>query len=104
MMKKRIAAVALSCMTLSMGVMAGCKPPIDSGDVQVDTTKSQLSVANYDGGVGSDWFRTVIKNFEEKYAKVSFEDGKEGVQIVPDIGKADHLTQIATDSYNVIFG
>ena len=103
-MKKRLVAVALGVMTLGMGAMAGCKPPINSNDREIDYTKSQLAVANYDGGVGSDWFREIISKFEAKYANTSFEDGKMGVQIIPDIGKADHISQISTDSYNVIFG
>ena len=102
-MKKKL-AVVLGCLTFGVSVMAGCGPVGPGGGTSVDKSKSQLTVANYDGGVGSDWFRVVIKNFEEKYANTSFEEGKMGVQIVPDIGKADHLSQISTDRYNVIFG
>ncbi len=97
----RIVSIVLSGLIVGAG-LASCRPEVSPGEI-IDKSKSQLSVANYDGGVGSDWFRTIIKNFEEKYKDVSFEDGKMGVQIVPDIGKADHISQIATDSYNVIF-
>lgn len=103
-MKKKL-AVALGCLTFGVSALAGCGPVgPGGGGTSVDKTKTQLTVANYDGGVGSEWFRVVKANFEEKYAETPFEPGKMGVQIVADIGKADHLSQISTDSYNVIFG
>lgn len=100
----RVVAVALSTLIVGTG-LASCRPPLEEGEIQIDETKTQLSVANYDGGVGSEWFTKVNEEFEKKYANEEFEPGtgKKGVQIVPDVGKADHISQISTDAYNVIF-
>lgn len=53
-----------------------------SGGEKVDKSKTQLYVATFDGGFGSSWMDAVEKRFEEKYANVSFEKGKMGVQII----------------------
>ena len=52
------------------------------GGEAVDKSKTQLYVATFDGGFGSSWMDAVEKRFEEKYANVSFESGKTGVQII----------------------
>ena len=49
---------------------------------KVDKTKTQLYVATFDGGFGSSWMEAVETRFEAKYANVSFENGKKGVQII----------------------
>ena len=49
---------------------------------KVDKTKTQLYVATFDGGFGSSWMDAVETRFEAKYAEVSFESGKKGVQII----------------------
>ena len=90
-MKKKL-AVALGCLTFGVSVLVGCGPMgPGGGGTSVDKTKTQLTVANYDGGVGREWFRVVKANFEQKYAETSFETGKMGVQIVADIGKGKKL-------------
>ena len=60
--------------------MAGCS----NGGIKIDDTKTQLYVFSYNGGVGNEWFDHTIESFEAKYADVSFEDGKLGVQVIPD--------------------
>lgn len=100
-MNKKITALILGIIVVFSSMAVGCGP---QGGTTIDTSKSQLTVANYDGGVGSEWFYKMIEGFEAKYAETSFEEGKKGVQIVKDVGKADHFSQISTDSYNVIFG
>ena len=52
------------------------------GGESADKSKTQLYVATFDGGFGSSWMDAVEKRFEEKYANVSFEPGKVGVQII----------------------
>ena len=52
------------------------------GGEAADKTKTQLYVATFDGGFGSSWMDAIEKRFEEKYANVSFEPGKVGVQII----------------------
>lgn len=65
------------------------------GGVIIDATKTQLYVANYDGGYGSKWLDKIIKDFEEKYAEEEFETGKKGVQIILDADKSLHGSKIS---------
>ncbi len=46
-----------------------------------DVAKSNLSVATFDGGVGTEWLVDAIARFEAMYANTSFEPGKMGVKI-----------------------
>jgi hypothetical protein len=68
----------------------------------IDKTKTQLYVYNYDGGVGTRWLDNIVAEFTEKYAGVSFEEGKTGVQVEVSRGK-DNLQALASSAYNVIF-
>lgn len=60
--------------------MAGC----GNGNIKIDNTKTQLYVFSYNGGVGNEWLDHTIESFEAEYADVSFEEGKTGVQVIPD--------------------
>lgn len=74
-MKKKLICVGLSLLTVFSCV--ACR----STSEQIDETRSQLYVFNYDAGFGSDWLKTAIERFEAKYADTSFEAGKQGVQV-----------------------
>ena len=102
-MKKKL-ALLLAVTALATSCFVGCNPD-DSDDIVVviDPTKTQLYVANFDGGVGSDWLTKLKKSFEEDYAEVSFEEGKMGAQLILDTSKANHVDSISTEIYNVIF-
>ena len=56
----------------------------NKGGVKIDKTKTQLYVFSYNGGVGNEWLDHTIESFEAKYADKSFEEGKTGVQVIPD--------------------
>ena len=58
--------------------VVGC----NRGGESVDKSKTQLYVATFAGGFGSSWMDTLAERFEAKYANVSFEDGKTGVQVI----------------------
>lgn len=78
-----------------------------SDKITIDKDKTQLYVYSYNGGIGNQWLLEDIKGFEEMYKDVSFEEGKTGVQIIPDItqkvnGRA-MVDTIAASSYEVIF-
>lgn len=49
---------------------------------EVDTSKTQLYIGNYDGGVGSLWLNSIKTRFEEEYNNTSFETGKMGIQVI----------------------
>ncbi len=76
-----------------------------NGNIVVDTTKTQLYVANLQGGIGYEWFRKAIARFEEKFADAVYEPGTKGVQIIPE----DEYTVngrwllLPTDMYDVYF-
>ena len=47
----------------------------------VDTSKAQLYISNFNGGVGTDWLYAAKARFEEKYKNKEFIEGTKGVQI-----------------------
>jgi ABC-type glycerol-3-phosphate transport system substrate-binding protein len=78
-------------------VLAGC-----GGSSGIDSTKSQLYVYNYNGGIGTLWLDILADEFEEKYKEISFEPGKKGVQIIVQRGK-DSPTVLSNSMYQVLF-
>lgn len=100
MKKRSLIALVLALVTiLSSLSMAGC----GAGENTVDSTKTHLSVLSYDGGIGSEWLKKVAKRFEEKYANVSFEEGKTGVIIDITNDKLDGKNGVTTTPYAVWF-
>ena len=74
-MKKLLAILLAVC------VMFGCTACGSQGEV-IDETKTQVYVSHFNGGYGSEWITQMKQRFEAKYAGVSFEEGKSGVQVV----------------------
>ena len=67
---------------MSLFTACGRQPAPTGGRGDVDETKvSTLYIGNFDGGLKDAWLRKIADNFEEKYAKHSFEEGKEGVVV-----------------------
>ena len=82
-------------MLLAFGNIVGCaRSNPDDGTVEVDTTKTQLYVNNFNAGFGDDWFEMLIDRFEEAYKDTEFEEGKKGVQVIPNQGKYRGVTLI----------
>lgn len=99
MKRKTILTMVMAMVLAASSVcFTGC-----GSEKQADSDKTHLSVMNYQGGVGSEWLERAAESFEEKYADVSFEEGKKGVAI--DIGndKLDGKTGITTTSYALWF-
>ncbi len=93
MKTRRIAALILIlCICFPLCFMTGCAGTED--DVTIDTTKTQLYVRYFAGGLGTSWIEEVCSNFERDFANVSFEEGKKGVQIIRKFEK----TQITADA------
>ena len=78
-LSKIIAGLLLVC--LLTGTAAACR---GGDDVQVDETKVQLLIGNYDGGYGSVWLKKAVDRFVKKYENYDFGNGKKGVQITVD--------------------
>lgn len=84
-MKKKIFAVILGAL-MAIGAVGCGGTPIGE---EVDVTKTQLYVGNYNGGVGTAWLEETAARFEDLYKDVCFEPGtdKKGVQIMIDADK-----------------
>lgn len=72
-MKKILAALLVVCLCVIP--FTGCR----RAGVTIDDTKTQLYIANYDGGVGTDWLNEAAERFSSAYESESFESGKTGV-------------------------
>ncbi len=98
---KKLLVVVLACM-MPISVVS-----CNRGGEKVDKTKTQLYVATFDGGFGTSWMDAIEKRFEAKYAKVSFESGKTGVQIIakPEREMTNEvlLTKLSGMTHEVIF-
>lgn len=78
-MNKKLIALLLATVML-LGVFAGCGT--EQLDTVVDETKAIITVATWDGGLGSQWLEDAAKKFEEKYADAThFQEGKVGVDV-----------------------
>lgn len=78
-------AIAWAAVIVAAFGFAGCRGTGGGGEgEEIDATKTQLAVGNFDGGYGSAWLENAKTRFEEKYKDVSFEEGKTGVQVVID--------------------
>lgn len=85
---KKWVCVGVSALTMASmcAGMTACNRGAN-GDITIDPKKTQLYVSSHDGGFGSDWLTAATARFEEYYKDTSFEEGKTGVQIVPDTPK-----------------
>lgn len=77
---KRITALVAGA-TVMAGLLAGCGTAARK-TVEIDDSKTTLTVGNWNGGVGTEWLYNAIEKFEEKYKDTSFEEGKKGVQVI----------------------
>lgn len=107
--KKLVSLISLLLCAVMMFAMTGCEDlnveAPDADDIAVDTTKAQLYVANYNGGMGTEWLNNAAKRFEEKYKDVEFLPGTKGVQILISNSKtsADVWLSTAESSINEVF-
>ena len=99
MNKKSIFAWAMA-IVMVISLLAGCG---GGGSSKVDSTKTHLSILCYDGGIGFEWAKNAAKRFEEKYANVSFEEGKMGVVIDITNDKLDGKNGVTTTPYAIWF-
>lgn len=93
-MKKVLALVMAMALLLSL---VGCGA---RSTVTIDSTKTTLTVGVWNGGPEDDWLQDAIKRFEEKYADVSFEEGKKGVQVI--IGSCNKTTMEGETLKNLV--
>ena len=86
MKTKKMKWLTLMLAGMLMIPAAGCKgdEPTVGGE-KIDTTKTQIYVDHYNGGVGNSWFAPLKARFEEAYKDYKLGD-KVGVQVL----KSDH--------------
>ena len=72
---------------------------------KVDAEKTQIWIRSYTAGYGDEWLTAIEDSFEKKYADVSFEDGKTGVQVHHDGEMFDNITvaQMEQSKYDIFF-
>lgn len=100
-MKKLFKSMLTCALATTMIFSAvACSPEVIE---QVDETKSQLYVFNYNGGVGSAWITKAQEDFAKAFENYSFEEGKKGVQFMPENAKTAELQTIANTNNEVIF-
>jgi len=84
---------------LSFGVLSACGPSMEG----INTDKTQLFIANYEGGIGRAWVDEAVARFEKYHENESFEDGKKGVQVHIKSDKQVSLSQLNGSSHHVFF-
>lgn len=94
---KRLAALILGISVVLTTVGCGAR-----STVELDSSKTTLTVGNWNGGVGAEWLEAAIEKFEEKYKDTSFEEGKKGVQVI--IGSNNKTTMEGETLKNIILG
>ncbi len=105
-MKKKIASMMMATFILGGVCMpaTGCGK---RGGIQIDHTKTQLYISNHDAGIGRSWIEAVGAAFAEDFANYSFEEGKQGVQVIYNhnsrIGQANFYETIERDADYVYF-
>lgn len=97
-LKRVLSATMVSMLLLSAfagcGGLAGGGSESAGGGSNGKSDKTVLKVGVFNGGLGHEWAKTLEKEFEEKYAKISFENGKEGVDVI--INPQKDLFKVAT--------
>ena len=70
--------------------MTGCGRKSGSGE-KVDTSKAQLTISTFDGGVGDQWLKNAARAFEKANEnRDDFEENKVGVQIHITMDRSAH--------------
>ena len=88
--------VVLACLSL---FSVAC-----NRDSEIDTSKVQIYVSNYNGGFGDEWLQKIKTDFESGYSDYVFED-KKGVQIIINNHKANsaELAAVSASKNEVYF-
>ena len=103
---KKFGSVVMSglmlCSVVSFSACGG------DDELEVDTSKTQINIAVYNGAAGTAWLDAIGDEFERRNANVSFESGKQGVQVWVDPGKDEFtahnlLTSMPDGEYDLYF-
>ncbi len=103
MRKQNVLLLASSALSFAV---VGCKTTTPPNVENIDTSKTQIYVRNYDGGYGSEWLSKIKDRFEAAHKDDVLEEGKKGVQVYINNNKdtADaSSTKILANRDEVIF-
>ncbi len=89
--KKSCVLAMATLMSLGVSTSFGC-----GETVKYDSTKTQLFVANYDGGVKGTWLKNAASRFESAYSNWEGDGNKVGVEVVVSNEKEFEGSQILT--------
>ena len=82
---KKITALLLTVVTvIAFTACSGDNGRGNNYEEQIDAKKTNIYVANFDGGLGKVWLQNAIKRFESQNAEVSYETDKKGVHVIID--------------------
>lgn len=103
---KKMLTAALS-VALSVTALTGCavpERPGGGGDIEeIDATRTQLFVFNFDGGYGTDWLVKAKEQFEEMHKDDEWETGKKGVQVYINSQKVWGATNTILDNRDEVY-
>ncbi len=108
-MAKFLKRAFCSALVLAIALSAvGCGTPdglsSDGEEIKIDENRTQLFVFNYAAGYGTEWMSEAIKEYEALHAHDVYEEGKEGVQIVPtNLPKKRNAAEILQNKEEVYF-
>ncbi|PWM75295.1 MAG: hypothetical protein DBX59_02380 [Bacillota bacterium] len=104
---KKFLSLLVMCIVLCACAFTGCSPAALPNDPnagkEVDLSKAQLYVSNFNGGMGYEWLSKIIKRFEADYAETEFLEGTKGVQVWIDNHKGLDDDKIPTVRDEVLF-
>lgn len=96
-------------ITITLATITACTVFAGAGcnneGAKIDTSKSQLRVYSFTGGVGRKFLDDAITRFQDDYANYEFEpgSGKKGVQIIPSAVKSTEINTLASSGNHVLF-
>lgn len=99
---KKIVCIVLSLLSV-LGILCGCDGSWGGDGEKIDPNRTQLNVASFDGGVGTDWLYEIKDRFEAAFSEEVFEPGKKGVQIMISKGVTNYTSTMSSSNYHVIF-
>ena len=103
--KRRLQRYVLAALLIFVIVFGSIGCIGNGGDEteEIDPTRTQLYVANYNGGAGTVWIENMKTAFEEESKNESIEPGKTGVQVHVEPGSNGGTSIINTGRYDIIF-
>lgn len=80
---KKILAFVMS-LTVSCSVFASCGGGGEDPSQKEQADKTNIYVANFDGGYGNEWLKKAIERFENENKEKVYEERKKGVHVIID--------------------